>query len=217
MSDLSGKSIKIICDSLENNSNVKTFDISGCKIDVEGIFSLSRVLNLNHSLTEIDISSTKLVSSSFKVICDSLLSNNSLIKMNISSNYIDDGCVYDLGNFFKCNKKLERIDLSQNRFTNTGAFHIASTLGQNNSLTFLNLSNSFLNNNNTHVQDINCILKKNLELKNVKEFTIFIFNFLLCLKHNFNFKIPKFVVFEIAKFINRKQDIFVNWMKHITK
>ena len=73
-----------IGEALKSNNNLKTLDLSCCRITLFGIITLCEGLETNTGLTDLDLSENSISDDGIKYLSQSLASNRTLTNLNIS-------------------------------------------------------------------------------------------------------------------------------------
>ena len=206
-----------LIDSLIINTSLNTLSLSDC-FSINNIDLLSKLIQFNNSITSLDLSNNNIDNKSF---FQSLEKNSSIVSLKLSN------CNLQTHNYFenlKNNQTLTSLDLSRN-YLNLNALKYISEIK---SLKELNIEKipietrhivSILSTNHSLIKihgvdkTVWPLLFANTEWKPSKHifhsfsFQYSVFSFLLSLKvlqKNLDFKIPKFVLFEIIKKIDKK-------------
>ena len=178
---LDEKGILVLLDALKSNKNLRHFKI--CYENEQIHRHFSKIVEYNSSLTSLDLSKNNIDDDSFKLVCESLKTNKNISILDLSENLISEEAANCLFDVLKENKTLRKINLIFNY-----------------------ISPRFVGNLNLHLEN-NFLWDPSIHSSMDKFFQKSIFSFLLILK-SFGkstnaFKIPKFVVFEIIKKIDR--------------
>ena len=107
--------------------------------------SLTKMLQVNKTLTHLDLSGNEFLDSGACCIFEGLQHNSILVNLNLSKSGItatDPDTVWSLTKMLQVNKSLTHLDLSENAFLDSGAHFIFENLEYNTSLVSLNLSHT---------------------------------------------------------------------------
>ena len=203
-----------IFQSLNQNHSLKTLDLSKNQLSDSGLENL-QLLSNNTSLLKLELYHNEITSDGIKFL-SFISSNKHLKELDLSFNKIDNMGVRNLFKYLKYNKSLTKINLSGNNLNDFVLEKIKKTLKTNNSLTTINLNRKKFQ-NQILLNEIKDLLQCNLDWdvkihKNFNEnFKKSVFFFCTVLKYfekRNKIKIPKFVVFEIIKQVDRKSFLF---------
>ena len=177
------KRITFLCDSLKLNNSLKILDISNNYCSIESTKKIISLFEVNQTIVELNLGNNSMDEDSINLFFNSLESNKTIESLGMIGNYMRDGNFVCLINLLKKNKMLKKIDLS---------FHL---------------------DHSEYLREINFLLSCNIGwspfdfLDSVDSFKDSILSFLLSLKfiqNKYAFRVPKFVLFEIFKNVDRK-------------
>ena len=138
--------ILCIFEGLQQNTTLVSLNLSKTGItatDPDTTRSLTKMLQINKSLTHLDLSKNKFSDSGACCIFEGLQQNSTLVSLNLSKTGItatDPDTARSLTKMLQINESLTHLDLSKNTFSDKGARCIFEGLQHNNSLITLNLS-----------------------------------------------------------------------------
>ena len=148
----------MLFEGLQNNTTLVNLNLSHTGIaatDPDTARSLSKMLQVNKSLTHLDLSdnSTFRSDSGARWLFEGLQNNNTLVNLNLSHTGIaatDPDTARSLSKMLQVNKSLAYLDLSNNStFSDSGARWLFEGLQNNNTLVNLNLSHTGIAATNT--------------------------------------------------------------------
>lgn len=200
-----------LTDSLLENNSIENLNLSFCEVGEKGIVYFSSFLNTTKKLKFLDLSNNQFNQQSTISFTNSLSVNKTIKNLNLSSCRLEDQSIVYLAESFESNYTLNSVDISSNLLTDQGIQFIVYSLFKNDSILRIDFSfNKFSQNTS---QQIHFLLHSNTpwspdsHFLNSEPFKDSIFSFLLALKLIYKsslLKIPKFVVYEIIKRVNRK-------------
>lgn len=109
----------VICDALLSNKTLKHINLYRNIIDVDGARALSKVLEVNNSLTSLDIGHNRIRQTGLKAIVTGLLKNSesSLTTLGIRANFINDDAftsLFELLVFKGAKHQLKKLFIKSN-------------------------------------------------------------------------------------------------------
>ena len=194
------------------NETIEELDLSGNFLNEDGIFLVSQSLITNKKIKIMKLSDNRIGNYGMKYISESLKINKVIEEIDLSSNRIDEEGAEYLSEMLESNDTLNLIDFSFNEINSQGAYCIVESLKNNYNLKKIIIFNqkNCDSNFNFDIQFmIQCNQIWNPEIHRILSPLIkrIIILFVFCLrdlqKRN-KLKIPKFVLFEILKKIDRK-------------
>jgi hypothetical protein len=199
--------IKYLSESLKSNSSLTKLDLDNNKIGKEGIKYLSESLKSNSTLTKLFLCNNEIGDEGMKYLSESLKSNITLMILDISHNcdITDEGMRY-LIEALEFNSIIERVIIGKYSYDVKIPQKIKYLLDCNQ-----RWDPEFHNEFSVSVQrefrfDQYVYVNKYHYSCSIS-FKEAVYTFLLCMKRNqrqTGLKIPKFVLFEIIKVIDRK-------------
>ena len=206
---LSKMEMKAFSEFLKFNKTLKVLDLKENMVGNGGVEYIFENLKQNQHLESLNVSENDIEEEGMKHISECLLVNQNLKILDISNNFFGENGVEYLSNSLKHNSTLKEIYLENFQFekTNENYFFdfIVDVLKINNSIVKMDINDS--SSCIKYLLDCN----KQWTIENHKycpklfKNGVFVFN--LCLKlieKNLQFKLGKFIVFEMIKRINRK-------------
>eukprot|EP01091_Cochliopodium_minus_P016622 TRINITY_DN6291_c0_g1_i2.p1 TRINITY_DN6291_c0_g1~~TRINITY_DN6291_c0_g1_i2.p1 ORF type:complete len:342 (-),score=70.69 TRINITY_DN6291_c0_g1_i2:60-1085(-) len=197
-----------------NNKSLTTLDLSNLGIKDVPIIKLANSLLKNNTLKFLNLESNQFSDDSVRYLCESLMSNTCLERLYLKDNMISDIGVKYLVNLLKTNSFLVEITLGL-RINENGELSKLLPKLKNEEFKdiFLQIENltKSSNINPKSIEKLNYLLHCNLKwspnlhvhCSDLFKKTVFVFS--LCLKRNgIRFKLPKYIIFEILKLIDRK-------------
>ena len=136
---------RCIFKGLQHNTTLVNLNLSHTGIkatDPDTARSLTKMLQVNKSLTHLDLSKNRLLDSGARCIFEGLQHNTTLVNLNLSHTGIkatDPDTARFLTKMLQVNKSLTHLDLSKNRLLDSGARCIFEGLQNNTTLVNLNL------------------------------------------------------------------------------
>ena len=217
---ISEEKANFLFEELKANNHLKKLNLFNNNLEDEGMKSLSDTLALNSSLEYLNINNNKITEIGVKYLSKGLRKNSSLKILILSNNKIDDEGMRYLSDSLDSNQSLAIIDLSRNCFKENGLkYFYNSVKNKNKSLRIsffcgIEIQKTFL------LKKIDFLLDCNSKWDPNNTYYLCYFNkyyvaFLLSLKiltFSFTLKIPKFVILEILKRIDRKSFLQI-WKK----
>ena len=214
---LADEGTKIVCQSLFKNFSLHTLLLSYNYIRKEGLKEICCLLNQNFSLKFLDLNSNQNIFLDPEInfhFFDSIKNNKCIQFIDLSSTNLDIDVINLIGDLIRFNSpSLKKIDLSSNELDFDTLPLILRSLQHNFHLTKLGFSEFEDDFEINLIKKIDFLLNcnKSWKLNNhvyfFKKFKDAVFSFLLCMKEmqkSFNLKVPKFVLFEIIKKIDRR-------------
>ena len=183
--DLGDSELEKFCESLKINKTLKSFHFWFLKVKRRGLLCLSELINYNTTLESLHFGCDQMENETIDLICENLEKNQNLKSINLPFEFKEYGTQKIINLLFK-NSSLLEIELDEE-------YEDDFPIDSKNKINFL----------------LDCNQQWN-PLKHssyFKEFKVSVFSFLLCLqqlKKRLFFKLPRFVLYEILKRINRK-------------
>ena len=135
-----------ITEAIQTNTSLTKLNLSDMLYYTEQNGSaLSKMLQINKSLTHLDLSMNRLSDSGARCIFDGLQHNIALVNLNLRECGItatDPDTARSLTDMLQVNKSLKHLDLSKNRLSDSGTHCIFEGLQNNTTLVYLNLSDT---------------------------------------------------------------------------
>ena len=138
-----------VFEGLQSNTTLVNLNLSYTGItaaDPDTTRSLTKMLQVNKSLTHLDLSENKICDSGAHYVFEGLQSNTTLVNLNLSNTDItaaDPDTARSLTKILQVNKSLTHIDLSENKILcDSGAHCVFEGLQSNTTLVNLNLRNT---------------------------------------------------------------------------
>ena len=146
---ISDSGARCIFEGLQHNTALINLNLSQTgvsAIDPDTARSLTKMLQVNKSLTHLDLSNNDQISDSgARCIFEGLQHNTALINLNLSQtgvSAIDPDTARSLTKMLQVNKSLTHLDLSKNKLSDSGDHSIFEGLQYNTTLVNLNLSHT---------------------------------------------------------------------------
>ena len=204
---------KLISKYIKFSQNVRGIDLSSNHFGGCGMEDLSDALKSNSSLEGLDLSHNKIVDHDCLFLAPSLSTNNTLSVLDLRNNEIGEEGAKELFESLKYNKSIKKINLRDNLFGAQSIDLLCELMKSNSTLTGFEF-NMAGNLNDQREEDIYFYLLCNNQ-PNFLEKGFFFFPsleevfiyFILCIKEiqkSFHFKIPKQLVLEILKWVDKK-------------
>ena len=194
--------------SIKENGCFEEISLQFIYFDESEMNHLNEVLLRNPKLKILRLQNNKINKKKLEILLKHI-NNSSIERLSLRENEIEGEGVEKICKILENNKTMKEIDISKAFFIPKESYkHFVSTLKINNTLETL-----IYEENNSYHQEIKLLLECNKEWSPslhsslFKEFRSTLKVFLFCLREYqcaFNFKIPKYVVFEIIKRIDRK-------------
>jgi hypothetical protein len=212
--EIKEEGMKYLCEALKSNSTLLYLSIAENPIGDKGIKYLSKVLKSNSTLTDLIIGENNFGLKGINHLCEALKSNCSLEFIEFYRTEIGAKGIERLSKSLESNNSLVSICLNKTTFEQ-GIECLKKSLRLNSNLSEILIGCLSLTNGDYIIpEEIVYYLETNkikwsLESHNLcfNSFKQAIHTFLLCMKRiqfKTKLKIPKFVLFEIIKFVDRK-------------
>jgi Leucine-rich repeat (LRR) protein len=210
--------MKCISEHLKLNTNITELDIIHAKVGNEGTKCMSEILKSNCKLKSLTLNNNQIGSEGLKCLIECLRSNASIEYLSLTGNPIKDEGVKYLCDYLKTNLTLKKICLDEKLLLTKAKEYLRECLILNTTLTQMFHQNLYHRPKNfvidCHMIEFDYMLNCNKNKWSTKNHLICypsfkdaIHTFLLCMKRiqwQTKLKIPKFVLFEIIKFIDQK-------------
>ena len=141
--------IKALAEALENNKTVKMLNITENDIGIEGVKAIAKLLSMNKTLTNLNISYNQIGEKGMIEFAEILLKlggNQTLTYLNISENNIGPTGLFNLIRILN-KMRLKTLDINYNDIS-LSAYLLGRALGNNITITTLNIGSNQLNDNN---------------------------------------------------------------------
>ena len=199
---------KIIAKMLHSNQSLKILQLNVNEIR-EGLEDLAFSLKDNNSLTTLNLNNNLLKDSGIDALSNSLKKNDTLKTLNLSYNYdLTKNSLLPLIDAIKENSSLQSLYLSEVEIDPICEKKLVESLKYNNTLSFISL------NSISSLPKVNFLLNANSVWDHKEHSTKYDIYFLSAVKslvlslkriqNQSQIKIPKFVLFEIIKRIDKK-------------
>jgi hypothetical protein len=124
---------------MENNTTVKSLNLSGNLAGLEGGLAIAKMIENNYTLTLLNIAGMEILPA-FKKICEAVALNITLESLDISQNKLGDREMQWVSKFLKESTTLRELYLSRNKIRDAGAGSIGKGLKENQCLELLDLA-----------------------------------------------------------------------------
>ena len=124
------------------NNTLQELDLSQNRITANGAKSISKCIECNKILKEIDVSKNKISKCGLTEIAVALKRNKTLQSLNVSFNNISDDGAVAISECLKNNNTLQQLDMSHNKVYNKGIINIGEALQINTTLQILDISHN---------------------------------------------------------------------------
>ena len=134
-----------VFEGLQHNNTLVNLNLSTTRLrstDSDTVRSLTKMFQVNKSLTHLDLSENKIYDSGAHCIFEG---NTTLVNLNLSNTGItaaDSDTARSLTKMLQVNKSLTHLDLSENKICDSGAHYVFEGLQSNTTLVNLNLSDT---------------------------------------------------------------------------
>jgi hypothetical protein len=202
--------MKYLCESLKSNSSLTHLYLSHNYIGDEGIKYLCEHLKLNSTLKQLCLNVNEIGDEGIKYLSESLKLNSSLKELDLNVNKIGDEGIKCLSESLILNSTLTTIELSHNKIGDEGIKYLNEFLKSNSTLTKINLDHKIDKKTIEYLLKCNQKWSTKIHHDCSSFFKQAVHTFLFYMKCNqmqTGLKIPKFVLFEIIKFIDQKSFI----------
>ena len=209
--------INPILNSFIVNQKITELHLSKNMLDLNYV---NKIIQKNSTLKKLFLDrtfSTQQIVYHFEDICDSLASNQSIKLLDLTGNNLKNENILSLSESLSQNNSIKYLYLSLNSFNEIGVDHLHNALKVNHSLSKIELDNltNYVNKSSMDmVLWFNSKWSVGTHTTSPYPFRFAVSSFLFCLKRiqsETKLKIPKFVVFEIIKRIDKKS--FHNFIK----
>ena len=124
----------IFCNCLMNNRTLTEFDLSICKITIEGIKRLSEAIQINKTLLKLNISSNKITDEGAKALAEAIQINTTLQELNISKNWISKEGVMRIVEACTVKRTLHKLVCTHNNLSKSGLVAIIEYIRKENAI-----------------------------------------------------------------------------------
>ena len=139
--------ISIIARGIEKNTHLKILDLSGCFMDMQALVTIGEALKMNSGIVALKLANCDLVDEQIEYLAHNTLeSHMSLKELNLKGNRCRSGGLNAIARLLQSKvNKLESLVVSYQGVSSGDKFGIlplATSLGNNNHLKFLDISNN---------------------------------------------------------------------------
>ena len=124
-------SVPFLAEALQSNYTLKELELCSCKLTLDMVKDISRMLAVNCSLTSLDISENPIGDDGITHLAEGLKQNKILKELDIGCCCITDAGVAPLTEALKQNKTLKELKMNQCGITDAGVAPLAEALKQN--------------------------------------------------------------------------------------
>ncbi|KAK6635948.1 hypothetical protein RUM44_001203 [Polyplax serrata] len=137
-----GKNLQAMFTALETNKFVRKLILKYNKLSEADCFYLGRTLNVNETITILDLTGCRIDPEGIRCLVEYLTINETLVNLNLSKCNIEDDGMVRLGQVLLRNNSIEQLNLSNNKLNEDAANALAMVLKRNRSIRYLDLSDN---------------------------------------------------------------------------